>query len=131
MNKRGIAARQERKAAKTLRTAMPILEMISLLFLGGLAWLWFDSMRARDARIDAVRRACASEDLQLLDETVAIIALKPGRNEDGQLMLRRTYEFEYSDTGDNRRRGSVLLLGQRVLVINLGPRPVPSARTLH
>jgi len=110
---------------------MPLLEIVSLVILCGLAWLWFDSLRARDAGIDAVRQACTAEDLQLLDETVSIAAVRPDRNEDGQLVLRRTYEFEYSDTGDNRRRGSVVLRGQQVLVINLGLRLVASTRTLH
>jgi hypothetical protein len=110
---------------------MPILEIISFAVLGALAWLWFDSLRARDAGIAAVRQACATEDLQLLDETMSIASLKPDRDEDGQLVLRRTYEFEYSDTGDNRRRGSVVLVGHRILVINLGPRLVPIDRTLH
>ncbi|OHC63552.1 MAG: hypothetical protein A2045_01180 [Rhodocyclales bacterium GWA2_65_20] len=110
---------------------MPILEIVSLGILGGLAWLWFDSLKARDAGIDAARAACAAEGLQLLDDTVAIASLKLARDDDGQLLLRRAYEFEYSDTGDNRRRGSVILLGQRVMILNVGLRPVPDDRTLH
>ena len=110
---------------------MPALEIISLVILGALAWLWFDSLKARDAGIAAARQACAADDLQLLDDTVSIAGLKPARNEDGQLVLRRVYEFEYSDTGDNRRRGSVVLLGQQVLLVNIGLRAVPEVRTLH
>lgn len=110
---------------------MPSFELFSLVLLGGLAWLWLDSLRARDAGIRAVRAACASEGLQLLDDTVAIAGLKPARDDDGRLALRRTYAFEYSDTGDNRRRGSVVMLGQRVIVVNVGLRVVPRDRTLH
>lgn len=110
---------------------MPVLEIVSLIVLGGLAWLWFDSLKARDAGIDAARAACAAEGLQFLDDTVAIASLKLARDDDGQLLLRRAYEFEYSDTGDNRRRGSVIMLGQRVMILNVGLRPVPDDRTLH
>lgn len=110
---------------------MPTLELFSLAILGGLAWLWFDSLQARDAGVQAARAACESEGLQLLDDTVAIAGLKPARNDDGRLMLRRVYAFEYSDTGDNRRRGSVVLLGHRVIVVNVGLRLVPPGRTLH
>ena len=106
-------------------------ELVGLLVLGALAWLWYDSLKARDAGIQAVRSACAAEELQLLDETVAIASLKPVRDEDGRLVLRRAYDFEYTDTGNNRRRGSIVLLGQRVLVINIGLRLVPENRTLH
>ena len=110
---------------------MPTLEIVSLLVLGALAWLWYDSLKARDAGVDAARTACAADGLQLLDDTVSIAGLKPARNDDGQLVLRRVYEFEYSDTGDNRRRGSVVLLGQQVMLVNVGLRAVPEVRTLH
>jgi len=96
-----------------------------------LGWLWLDSLRARDAAVVAARKACASEGLQFLDETVAIGSLKLARNDDGQLLLRRVYNFEYSDTGDNRCEGSVVMLGQRVLLLNIGIRPMPEPTTLH
>ena len=99
---------------------MPIFETISLILCAVLAWLWFDGSNAREVGILAVKDACAAEGLQLLDDTLAIVSLKPARGDDGGLLLRRVYSFEYSDTGDNRRSGSVVLLGQRVLVINLG-----------
>ncbi len=78
-----------------------------------------------------MRSACEAEGLQFLDDTVAIAGLKPARNDDGQLALRRVYRFEYSDTGDNRRSGSVVMIGQRVLVINIGLRLAAENRTLH
>lgn len=112
---------------------LPLLELFGLAALAGGVWLWLDSLRARDIGIAAARSACEAEDLQLLDDTVAIGNLRPARDEDGRLLLRRTYTFEYSDTGDNRRSGSVILLGHRVVLLNVGlrPAPVPVYRTLH
>lgn len=110
---------------------MPIFEIFILILLAALAWLWFDSVKAHEAGVLAARTACETEDLQLLDETVALRKLSPERSEDGRLTLRRIYEFEYSDTGDNRRRGSVVVLGHEVIVVNIGLRLVPSQRTLH
>lgn len=110
---------------------MPYFEIAGLLALGAIVWLWYDGLKARDAGIRVVRAACQSEGLQLLDDTVAIASLRPARNDDGQLVLRRVYSFEYSDTGDNRRRGSVVLLGQRAIVLNMGVRAVPDGRMLH
>ena len=72
----------------------------------------------------AARAACAAEQLLLLDDTVALGALRPERDEAGTLRLRRVYDFEYSDTGDNRRRGSVTLLGDQLVMLYIGPRPV-------
>ena len=97
--------------------------------IAGLVWLWFDSSKAREAGTLAVRKACEIEGLQLLDETIALASMRPERNAEGWLSWRRRYQFEYSDTGDNRRRGSVELYGQRVTMINEGLRAV-SARNV-
>ena len=110
---------------------MPGFELISLLVIGGVVWLWFDSLRARDSAIAAARAACNTEGLLLLDDTVAIASLKPARDGDGQLRLSRVYEFEYSDTGNNRRKGSIVLQGHRILIVNIGLRLVPDERVLH
>lgn len=98
---------------------MPLFETFSLLALGALAWLWHDSLKAREAGVREARAACADEDLQLLDDTVAIRSLRFARDDLGRLRLQRTYAFEYSDTGDNRRQGSVTLLGQDVVMVRL------------
>jgi Protein of unknown function (DUF3301) len=110
---------------------MSAFDIFGLIVIGGLAWLWFNSAGAREAGIKAARLACESESLQLLDDTVAIASLKPVRNDDGRVVLRRVYEFEFSDTGNNRRNGSVVLLGLRVVVVNIGLRLVSSVTTLH
>ena len=96
------------------------MEFVGILILGGLAWLWFDSLKAREAAIRAAREVCAAEGLMLLDQTVAISGLKPARDEGGRLTLQRAYEFEYSDTGNNRLKGSLVLLGHRLVILNVG-----------
>lgn len=101
---------------------MPLFEVFSLTLLVALVWLWFDSIKVRDIAIAEARRACATEGLQFLDETVAIASLKPARDDDGRLVLRRAYAFEYSDTGNDRRPGSIVMLGQEVLFVNVGLR---------
>ena len=110
---------------------MPGLEFVGILILGGLAWLWFDSLKAREAAIRAAREVCASEGLMLLDDTVAISGLKPARDENRHLQLQRAYEFEYTDTGNNRLKGSLVLLGHRLVLLNVGLRIAPTVRTLH
>jgi hypothetical protein len=110
---------------------MPGPEIIGIIILGGLAWLWFDSLRAREAAVRAARAACAAEGLMLLDDTVAISNLKPARDDNGRLILQRAYDFEFSDTGDNRLKGSVVLRGHRVILLNVGPHVAPAVRTLH
>lgn len=110
---------------------MPTFEILGLVVLGALALLWFDSVHVREIGVRAAKAACAAEGLQLLDDTVSIASLSLARDEDGRLLLRRAYFFDYSDTGDNRRRGSVILLGSQVTIINVGLRLLASTPTLH
>lgn len=110
---------------------MPILEVSGLLLVAALGWFWLASIKARDAAMMACRRACDAEGLQFLDETVSVSSMRPERDDDGVIRLRRVYSFEYSDTGDNRRRGSIVMLGLRVILLNVGLRSVPDQRTLH
>jgi hypothetical protein len=101
---------------------MPLFESLSILVLGALAWLWYDSLTAREAGVREARSACADEGLQLLDDTVAIRRLRLERDDAGRIGLQRTYAFEYSDTGDNRQQGSVTLFGQDVVLVSLRAR---------
>ena len=108
-------------------------ELILLAVFAALGWLWWDSMQAREAAVRAARTACTAEGLQFLDDTVGIASVKPARNADGRLLLQRAYDFEFSDNGDNRIRGSVVTLGRRVTLLNvLTPRPpVSNVISLH
>lgn len=106
---------------------MPTFEIISLIVLTAVLWLWFDSVQARGIAVQEAERICALEDFQFLDETVAIASLKPARDDEGRLVLSRTYAFEYSDTGNNRRPGSIVMLGKEVLAVNVGLRIVSGA----
>ena len=97
---------------------MDWLEILGLLLLAVLAWLWLDSLKAREVAVAEARTACQAEGLLLLDDTVAIQRLGFGRD-DGALCVRRIYGFEYSDSGNDRWSGSLVMLGAHVLVVNL------------
>lgn len=99
---------------------MPVSELFALSILAALVWFWFDSLTAREIAIRAVRSACHSEQLQLLDETIAIDTVRLARSESGALAIRRIYQFEYSNTGSNRLSGTVHLLGTRVTLLDIG-----------
>ena len=106
------------------------MELCALALLLALAWLWFDSLKVREAAVRAAREACVAEGLLFLDDTVGISSLKLARDDDGHMQLQRAYDFEFSDTGDNRLKGSVVMLGKRVALLNVGLR-LASPRLLH
>lgn len=100
---------------------MPITELLLLCLAGLLLWFWSDSLKAREIGVRAAAEACAEENCQFLDETVVGRTAGLARDDTGTLRLRRVYTFEYSDTGDNRRQGSVTLLGHEVELLNVRP----------
>lgn len=92
-----------------------------LVLLGVLALLWQSSMRARDAANAAAREACRERGVQLLDGTVAFRQFRLQRGRDGRMGLQRTYVFDYSEDGETRRQGFVIVAGRRVEFVGLGP----------
>lgn len=88
-----------------------------------LVWFWVDSMRAREAALRVVRRACERHEVQLLDETVALVRLRLGRDPSGRVGWRRRFRFEFSQVGDNRSHGEVELLGRRVTALHMEMGP--------
>lgn len=100
---------------------MPEWEFLAFAVLAALAWLWYDSMRARERAVAAGQAACARERLQFLDETVECISVRPTRSEAGHLVLRRVYRFEFSDDGSRRRTGSIVMLSGEVESLTMEP----------
>src|SRR5574340_164757 len=95
--------------------------LLLLLAMGALFWFWLHSIRILEIAREAGRRACARENLQFLDDTVASTSLTLARDKHGRRILRRTYRFEFSETGNSRREGEVVMLGDRVETVSMEP----------
>lgn len=100
---------------------MDILSLLALLVIIALGWFWLHSIRILEIARDAGRRACAKEDLQFLDDTVASTSLALDRDSTGRRILRRTYRFEFTETGNSRREGEIIMLGERVESVTMEP----------
>jgi hypothetical protein len=86
--------------------------LIVLLVLGTIALLWSDARGAAELAAAYGREACARAGVQWLDQSAHLVKLALKRAPDGRLRLQRTYRFEYSSRGDDRRVGSLALLGR-------------------
>lgn len=109
---------------------MTFPELIALMLLCLLGWFWLDGVRTREIGMHAARAACRREGVQFLDETVSGRSLRLVRDDDGRLCAQRVYDFEYSVSGNDRLRGSVMLRGKEVVMLEIGPPGVPTF-TLH
>lgn len=99
-------------------------EALALILVFAGALFWVDSLRARERAVAAGRAACEHYGVQFLDDTVAFTRLRLARDADGRLRLRRSYVFEFSDTGNNRRGGSIVVLGAEIEDLRMEPYPV-------
>ena len=106
-----------------------MLEVAVSLLIAACGWLVWNTLKAREAANSAIRSACDRAGFLFLDDTVALHTMWPVRNDAGHLTLRRVYRFAYSDTGHDRRQGSVSLVATRVVDVDLGqPAPSDAAR---
>ena len=98
-----------------------MIQIFFIFLIALMIWFWHDTMQAREQAVLLGKRHCQNDGLQLLDETVSLSSLKVRRDRDGHMMFRRVYEFEFSDNGDNRRLGSITLLGRHAESVQLEP----------
>jgi hypothetical protein len=98
--------------------------LIAVALLALAAGFWYSSLAARELANRVAMETCTSANVQMLDGTVSIHRLKLVRSGDAPLSWQRTYFFDYSADGFSRQRGFVVLTGDAVDSVGLGPRAV-------
>ncbi|HZM33374.1 MAG TPA: DUF3301 domain-containing protein [Burkholderiales bacterium] len=99
-------------------------ELGALTLIAAFVLFAVDSLRARERAVRAGRDACRRYELQFLDETVSFARLRLSRDEDGRLRFLRTYTFEFTETGNTRRQGAIVMLGRELADIQMEPYTV-------
>lgn len=100
------------------------MDFASLLVLGVLGlvvWFWLHSIRILEIAREAGRLICKQTGVQFLDDSVASTRLQLARDANGRRILRRTYRFEFTETGNTRREGEVVMLGERIESVTMEP----------
>ncbi|BBE51740.1 hypothetical protein OYT1_ch2220 [Ferriphaselus amnicola] len=100
---------------------MDSTSLIFLLLLAGGVWFWLSSIRVLELARSAGREACIRANVQFLDDTVASIGVSLVRDAFGRRVLRRTYRFEFSETGNSRIEGRVVMQGESVESVTMDP----------
>jgi hypothetical protein len=98
-----------------------MLEFAGVLLFAGAGWFLWGNLQTRELANAAIGSACKSAGLLFLNDTVSLESVWPVRDEHGHLVLRRIYGFEWSDTGDVRRKGTVTVVGAAVSAVRLAP----------
>ena len=87
--------------------------LIAIGLIAVAIWFWRDSLRAREAATLAGRGLCTANDVQFLDETVALARMSLGWN--GRVTLLRNYRFDYSTDGVDRATGLIVVQGRAIV----------------
>jgi hypothetical protein len=98
--------------------------LLAVALLAMLALFWHSSLAARELANRVAMETCTSANVQMLDGTVAIHRLRVVRGGDAPLSWRRIYVFDYTEDGFARKRGFVVLTGDAIDSVGLGPRAV-------
>ncbi|OGS91745.1 MAG: hypothetical protein A2061_01135 [Gallionellales bacterium GWA2_59_43] len=97
------------------------MSFLLLLMLAALGGFWLNSLRILEIARNAGQQACIKADVQFLDDTVASIGLAIARDRSGRRVFRRTYRFEFSETGNSRLEGQVIMLGDKIESVTMEP----------
>ncbi|USD22845.1 DUF3301 domain-containing protein [Microbulbifer variabilis] len=95
--------------------------LLWLLLLATVAWYIWANMAAKEHVRRAATNHCKQLGVQLLDDTVVLVRTRLKRNRRGQISLQRSYEFEFTSTGEHRYSGVAILHGRRIEQLQLSP----------
>jgi hypothetical protein len=98
---------------------MDLTWIVLALTFAALAWFVWDTLKARESANAAMHAACDERGYLFLDDTVSLHSVRPVRDDEGRVKLRRIYDFQYSDTGHNRRDGTLMLIADRVAALDM------------
>ena len=100
---------------------MDVTSLIFVLVLAAAGWFWFDSLRALEIAREKGKKVCNDANLQFLDDTVSNTSLALVRDNSGRRVLRRIYRFEFSETGNSRLEGRLVMLGSKIESVTMEP----------
>jgi hypothetical protein len=108
---------------------MPSL-VILMIVAAVAAALWSSARAAAERAETDGRNACRAANVQLLDQTVHATGVRLHRGADGRLGFERAFRFEYSEGGDDRNVGRLVLRGDELVYFS-GPAQAASVVRLH
>lgn len=98
--------------------------LVGMAGLLGVAYrVWHAALDSREAANRIARDTCSKAVVQLLDGTVAFAGFRLGRDAGGRRRLLRTYTFDYSNDGFERRQGFIVLSGKGLEAVGLAGEP--------
>lgn len=93
--------------------------LLLLAVLSIAAIYWWEAYGIKQLALIATKAYCLKMGVQLLDESMALKAIRFKRDASGKLTLQRRFNFEFASTGDERYQGETQMLGRQCEGIQL------------
>ena len=99
-----------------------------LMIAGVIAFFIFTAARDAAERATRIGRdACKAAGVQWLDQAVHATGIRLRRHDNGWLGLERSFRFDYSEDGQDRHIGRLVLFGDKLVGFS-GPTRAAQAR---
>ena len=104
-----------------------LINLLLLVLAGVIAVYWWQSGLFKGRARELAAAHCQQLGLQLLDQSMVITAIRPIIGRGGRIEFRRTYQFEFSSTGDRRYQGELVMEAMQLKSIELEAYRLPGA----
>jgi len=88
---------------------------------------WWQSGEYKGRALKLTFDYCQQHGLQLLDQSMVIKGYWPQKSKRGNWVMRRTYSFEFTSTGQQRYQGKLVLEGLALDTIELETYQIPDS----
>ena len=102
-----------------------VINVILMMLAAFALHYWWQSGEYKGRAMAFALRHCQQLGLQLLDQSMVIKGYWPVRLDNGRWQIRRTYQFEFSSTGQQRYLGRLVLIGFKPDSIQLEAYQLP------
>ncbi|WP_027160323.1 DUF3301 domain-containing protein [Methylobacter luteus] len=93
--------------------------LISLLIIAYL--YWFSAQQVKSIALKATKQHCLDMNVQMLDDYIALNGLWLKRDKIGKIHFWRSFQFEFSSTGNERYNGQIIMFGCLIESIQMEP----------
>lgn len=100
---------------------MTIYDLVTASFIAGILILIIMHVNISRTARGAAKRYCEQHGVQFLDQNVVLNGVKFARSTQQLFAIQRRYYFEFSSVGDHRYQGIVVMLGNRIDMVELEP----------
>ena len=94
-------------------------QLLFLFLLFFIAAYWIDCVRVKELARHAGKMYCREYDVQFLDNTVTKRKTRIRLSSSSIIEIQRSYTFDYSDDGEQRHSGIILMHGKRMHEIQM------------